>query len=453
MFAVVLYAVASSGCSGVTEVTPGNRITVWTLENLPPRMAATEEVVGRFERETGVEVDLVGVAENQLPQLVMSAAAAGDLPDVIGAVPLGQAWQMYTNDLLDTAVAADTVRALGTGTFTANALELTADGGRRLVVPSDAWLQLVVYRADRFRAAGLPAPDTYRRLLRAAGELDTPGRVGASLATDPADVATQQSFESLALANGCELVGADGNVTLDTPPCQEAFAAYDTLARAYGAPGTQTIDSTRATYFSGTSSVLLWSSFVLDELAGLRGDALPSCPECEGDRGFLAENSGIVTTLEGPDGTEPTQFGEVTSWAVTRTAETGASRAFVEYMMSDGYRDWFGMAPEGKIPLRTGTPEDPGEYLRAWRSSPIGVDTRRPMDEVYPPGLLDRLADGVTVMRRWGITRGQGALVGAMGGELPVPKAIGAMTGGQVSPQEAAHDADEEVSALRTSLR
>lgn len=426
---------------------------MWSLENLPDRMAATEEVVGRFEERSGVEVELVGVAENQLPQMVMSAAAAGELPDVIGAVPLGPLWQMYSNDLLDTRTAGDIVAGLDAGTFTPSALALASDGGRRLGVPSDAWLQLLVYRADRLEEAGLPAPDTYRKLLRAARELDGGGRVGASVATDPGDAATQQGFESLALAGGCDMVGADGEVALDSPACRRAFEVYDALAREHGAPGTQTIDSTRAGYFSGSSSLLLWSSFILDELAGLRDDARPGCPECADDRSFLARASGVVTSLAGTEGTGPTQFGEVTSWAVTRSAETGAARAFVEYMMGDGYRDWFGMAPEGKIPVRTGTPGDPEGHLRAWRSSEIGVDRREPMDEVYPPALLDRLVEGVTRMSRWGIGRGQGTLVGAMGGELPVPKAVSAMAGGQLTPQEAAGEADEEVSALRASLR
>ncbi|HEX5569310.1 MAG TPA: extracellular solute-binding protein [Streptomyces sp.] len=442
-----------SGCSSEMNTTPDNRITVWSLENLPPRMAATNEVVDRFEKETGIDVTLVGVAENQLPQMVMSAAAAGTLPDVIGAAPLGQVWQMYGNDLLDTEVATEVVRDLGTGTFNANALELTTDGGKRLAVPSDAWLQLVVYRVDRLKEAGLPVPDTYEDLLRAARKLDTGDRVGISLATDPGDPFTQQSFESLALANDCQLVRADGEVTLDSPACRRAFATYDTLAREHGAPGTQTVDSTRATYFSGSSSMVLWSSFLLDELAGLRGDALPSCPECREDRGFLAGHSGIVTTLKGPEGKGPAQFGEITSWAVTRTAETEASRTFVEYMMNDGYEQWFGMAPEGKIPVRTGTSGEPGRFRRAWRSSSLGVDTRKPMDQVYAPELLEQLADGVTSMKRWGIAQGQGTLVGATTGELPVPRAIGAMTSGQISPREAAREADEEVSALQTSLR
>ncbi|WP_351235250.1 extracellular solute-binding protein [Streptomyces sp. NPDC002133] len=443
-----------AGCSTATG--PGKadkRITVWSQENLTPRVAATEKIIDRFEKETGIQVDLVGVDEGQMPQLIMSAAAAGKLPDVIGAVPMGQTWQMYGNGLLNTDIPKAIVDELGRGTFNTNALGLTADGATQLAVPSDSWLQLLVYRKDLLRQAGLSTPDSYDALLAAAKGLDTKGRDGISAATDPGDVFTQQSFENIALANDCQLVDGQGQVQLDSPRCDTAFAAYDTLARDHGAPGTQTVDSTRATYFAGKSSMIIWSSFLLDELAGLRKDALPSCAECKDDPDFLAANSGVVTALKGPDGAKPAQFGEVTSWVTTKTAETDASRKFIEYMMGAGYEDWFGLAPEGKIPVRKGTAEQPGRYLDAWRHSKIGVDTLRPMNEVYSDQLLDQLADGVSNMQRWGITQGQGALVGAMNGELPVPKAIGAMTSGQIRPDEAAHEANEEVAALQKSLQ
>ncbi|WP_327121103.1 extracellular solute-binding protein [Streptomyces sp. NBC_01341] len=443
-----------AGCSGSSGAErPDNRITVWSQENLPPRMAATQKVVDRFEKETGVKVDLVGVDETQLPQLIMSAAAAGKLPDVIGAVPMGQVWQMYGNGLLNTEVADRVVKDLHPETFNGNALSLTADGGTRLGVPSDAWLQILVYRKDLFAKAGLDAPDSYASALKAAAKLDKGGRDGISLASDPSDVFTQQSFEDLALANGCELVDEAGKPALDSRACHNAFTAYNDLARKHGAPGSQTVDTTRATYFAGKSSMAVWSSFLLDEMAGLRDDALPSCPDCKKDPKFLARNTGIVTSLKGPDGKEPAQFGEITSWAVTRTAETDASRKFIEYMMGKGYADWFGMAPEGKIPVRTGTPEKPGSFQQAWRGSVMGVDHRESMQKAYPPGLLDRLVTGVGDMKRWGLTQGQGTLVGATNGELPVAKAIGAMTSGQISPEQAAKEANDEVSALQKSLQ
>ncbi|MFE2589628.1 ABC transporter substrate-binding protein [Streptomyces anthocyanicus] len=443
-----------SGCASSTGPgRPDREITVWSQENLPDRVAATQKVIDGFEKKTGVKVKLVGVDEKQMPQLIMSAAASGTLPDVIGAAPMGQVWQMYSNGLLNTDIPKRIVDGLGRDTFNANALELTSDGGTSLGVPSDAWLQLLVYRKDQFGQKSLPAPTTYAKALAAAKALTTEGHDGISAATDPSDAFTSQSFESLALANDCQLVDDRHEVALDSPRCQEAFRTYDRLARTYGAPGTQTVDSTRATYFAGRSSMVVWSSFLLDELAGLRKDALPSCPQCAKDPRYLSDQSGIVTAMQGPDADEAAQFGEITSWVTTKTAETAASREFIEYMMGTGYESWFGMAPEGKIPVRKGTAAEPERYLDAWRHSDIGVDTRKPLDEVFPTSLLDQLADGVSNMRRWGITQGEGALVGATNGELPVPKAIGAMTSGQSSPSEAARDADEEVAALRKSLQ
>ncbi|MGP4087915.1 ABC transporter substrate-binding protein [Streptomyces sp. KR55] len=443
-----------TGCAGSTGPgTPDREITVWSQENLPDRIAATQKVIDGFEKETGIKVRLVGVDEGQMPQLIMSAAASGTLPDVIGAAPMGQVWQMYTNELLNTDIPKEIISELGRGTFNANALDLTSDGGTSLGVPSDAWLQLLVYRKDQFDEKHLAAPDTYPRTLAAAKALTTKGHDGVSAATDPGDVFTSQSFESLALANDCQLVDDRHEVALESPQCETAFRTYDELARTYGAPGTQTVDSTRATYFAGQSSMIIWSSFLLDELAGLRKDALPSCPECRKDPEYLASNSGIVTAMQGPDADEAAQFGEITSWVTTKTAETAASSEFIEYMMGSGYESWFGMAPEGKIPVRKGTADQPDRYIDAWRHSDIGVDTKKPFDQVYPASLLNQLADGVSNMRRWGITQGEGALVGATNGELPVPKAIGAMTSGQTSPSEAAREAGDEVAALKKSLQ
>ncbi|MFJ8361800.1 ABC transporter substrate-binding protein [Streptomyces sp. NPDC093984] len=443
-----------TGCAGSTGPgRPDREITVWSQENLPDRIAATQKIIDGFEKKTGIEVHLVGVDEGQMPQLIMSAAASGSLPDVIGAAPMGQVWQMYTNGLLNTAIPKQIIDELGPRTFNANALALTSDGRTSLGVPSDAWLQLLVYRKDEFAQKHLAPPDTYARALAAGKALTTKGAYGISAATDPSDVFTSQSFESLALANNCQLVDGHHDVTLDSPQCRTAFSTYDRLARDDGAPGTQTVDSTRATYFAGQSSMVIWSSFLLDELAGLRKDALPSCPQCKKDSRYLSDNSGVVTALKGPDAATAAQFGEITSWVTTKTAETAASREFIEYMMGAGYESWFGMSPEGKIPVRHGTAAQPERYLDAWRHSDIGVDTKKPFDEVYPAGLLNQLAAGVSNMRRWGITQGEGALVGAMNGELPVPKAIGAMTSGQMSASEAAHEAQGDVAALKTSLQ
>jgi multiple sugar transport system substrate-binding protein len=447
--AAVVAAMSSCSDQDADDAT----LTVWNLENLPERMAVAEEIAEGFTEETGIEVDLVAIDENDLSQVVTSSAAAGELPDVIGAAPMAAVHQMASNELVDTESAAEVIEELDSGTFNDRALELIDSGGTPLAVPSDAWTQLIVYRADVFDEAGLEAPTSYDAIQEAARTLDGEDMDGIALATDPGDAFTQQSFEHVALANGCELVEESGTVVLDSPECAEAFSFYADLVTNHSTGGEQTVDSTRAAYFSGRAAMVVWSSFILDELAGLRDDALPTCPECEDDPQWLADNSGVVTALQGPDGEEPAQFGEMTSWVVTASAQSEEARSYVHYMLDEGYTEWFGMAAEGKFPVRTGTPEDPELFLSAWEDSEIGVDTRMPLAEALSEETSEQLRGGVDHMDRWGITEGHGELVGAMLGELPVPKAISAQAGGEIDDAEAARRAHDDVLAIQESLQ
>jgi multiple sugar transport system substrate-binding protein len=448
---LTLLAVLAAGCAPPPR--DPNHLVVWTLENLPERLAAIRSVAERFTQATGITVEMVGVDENQFTELVTASAASGVLPDVVGSLPLAAVRSLAANELLDPAATGQALAALGPETFSARALELTRDGSAQLAVPSEAWPQLLLYRRDLFAAAGLPEPRTYADVTAAATKLNTEDVAGFVGATIAGDAFTQQTFEHLALANGCEMVDEGGRVALDSPACVAAFAFYDDLIRNHSVAGAQDVDTTRATYFAGKAAMVIWSSFILDELAGLRDDAAPSCPQCVADPRFLVDNTGIVTALTGPDGREPAQFGEVQSWAVLADANAGPAARFIEFMMSDGYLDSLGSAPEGKFPTRSGTPEEPTLFVDAWRTLPAGVDRRVLLGELYPAPVLDALAGSVDTFRRWGITQGQGALVGATLGELPVPQAIAAMTSGEIDPAEAAQEATVTVSELQDSLR
>jgi multiple sugar transport system substrate-binding protein len=444
-------------CGALTACAPPPRdprhLVVWTLENLEDRLAVQRAAAQKFTDATGITVDTVGVDEDQFNQLVTASAASGTLPDVVGALPLAAVRSLAANELLDRTASGRAVAELGSATFSARALELTRDGPTQLAVPSDAWPQLLYYRKDLFTAAGLAEPRTYADITAAATKLgvgDVAGFVGATTA---GDAFTQQTFEHLALANGCQMVDQGGRVALDSPPCVAAFAFYDDLIRNHSVKGAQDVDTTRATYFAGKAAMVVWSSFLLDELAGLRDDAAPSCPQCVGNPRFLADNTGIVPALQGPDAREPAQFGEVQSWAVLADANADAATRFVEFMLSDGYPTFLSSAPEGKFPTRSGTPDRPTQYVDLWRTIPAGVDRKVPLAQIYPPQVLDALAGSVNTIQRWGITQGQGALVGATLGELPVPQAIAAMTSGEVSPAAAARAATADVGELQDSLR
>src|SRR3954470_3874690 len=431
----------------------GDKLVVWTLENLPDRIAAQQDIAAAFTEASGIDVELVGIDEDQFNQLLTSAAAAGELPDVVGALPLSGVQALAANELIDSDAAASVVDGLGADTFSEQSLRLTRDGDTQLAVPSDGWAQLLLYRKDLFDQAGLAAPDSYDAILAAAKALDTPERAGFVGAHVANDAFTQQTFEQFALGNGCQLVNDDGDVTLGSDQCVAAFTFYDDLLTNYSVSGAQDVDTTRAAYFAGQAAMVVWSSFILDEMAGLRADAMPNCPECSGDPAFLAKNSGVVTSVAGPDGQGGAQFGEVVSWAITADAQTDAATQFVSYMMEDGYEQWIGFAPEGKVPTRQGTADEPTKFIDAWTTLPAGVDTKAPLSDFYPQDVLDALRTSPDTFTPWGITQGQGALIGATLGELPVPQAIAAMTSGEVEPAEAAKQAAAAVQEIADSLK
>jgi multiple sugar transport system substrate-binding protein len=188
--------------------------------------------------------------------------------------------------------------------------------------------------------------------------------------------------------------------------------------------------------------MIIWSTFILDELAGLRKDALPTCPECKKDPAFLAKNSGVVAAIAGPSGTEPAVFGEITSWEISANASTDSAKEFVEYMMTDGYLEWIAIAPEGKVPVRFGTADNPTEYIDAWAKMDVGVDKKAPLSDFYGKDVTDALTTGVDQLARWAIPQGQGDLLGAIQGEQPVANAVNQVVSGTPAADAAKQAAD-----------
>ena len=449
---VTLSLAACGGQPGASDPGADSRILVWTLESQPDRMAKQKAIVAKFTAKTQTQVELVGIDEAQFPQLIASAAQSGNMPDVVGSLGLSSVWQMDGQQLVDRDAAAGVLDKLGKDTFAPGALELTADKGQPLSVPSDSWAQMLVYRKDLFAKAGLEAPDTYDKLRNAAKALTKGSDFGITLATDPGDPFTMQTFESLALGNDCQLITESGDVTLGDAKCRATWELYGELATQYSPQGKQDVDTTRAAYFSGNAAMVFWSAYLLDEMAGLRNDALPTCDECASDAAYLAKNSGIVTLIKGPDG-EGSSLGEFASWVVTEGGEkTEPAKTFVEFMLTDGYVDWLSVAPEGKFPARNGPTAGSTAYVDRWADLPAGVDRREPLSTFYSADVIANLKKAAVTADRWALKQGQGRVLGSVSAELPVSKAVASLGSG-TSPQEAMTVATEAVAEIAKGVQ
>jgi multiple sugar transport system substrate-binding protein len=455
---VLSILLAAAGCGGGGDDGGGGgggdkNITFWLSEDVAQRVNAIQQIVNRFQQQSGVQVKVVAIAEDQLASQIQTASAAGSLPDVMGPLSLGFVQNLATDDLADADAANQVVDSLGRDTFSQRALSLVESDGKPMGVPSDTWTQLLVYRKDLFQKAGLGKPDTLAKILAAATKLKQQGQNGIVAATKSGDSFTEQTFEYFALANGCQLVDDQGNIQLTSPQCVGTFSFYNDLIKNGSAKGGQDVDTTRAAYFAGKAAMIVWSSFLLDELAGLRNDALPTCPECRSDKRFLSKNSGVVTAISGSGGGEPTQFGEIANYVIIKDSNVDAAKQFVEFMMSDGYEDWLAVTPEGRFPARSGTKDNPQEYIQAWNKMKVGVDTKAPLSELYPPDVLEALTKSTDTMNRWGFAQGQGKIVGALATEQPIPKALAAMLDGQLTPDAAAKQAQADVEEIAQSIK
>ncbi len=446
---VLLLALAGCGGAGDDKGDERKRaLTVWILENQPERIRATRANVERFEQQAPFTVDLVGVGDDQLAGRMADAARTGRLPDVV-QLPMASAHAYAQNGILSRESAQEVVDRLGEDTFSARALSLLTDEGTVTAVPSDGWGQLLIYRRDLFDKAGLAAPKSLDDVARAARRLHSPKVAGITLSTTPTPF-TAETFEHVALATGCQLLDDSGQITLASPQCVSAFATYLDLARNFSVRGDQDVDSTRDTYFGGRAAMVFWSPFLLDAMAGLRNDAVPSCPQCRADPAFLARNSGLVGPLRGP-GDEPTQYGTISTWGITTGADVAGAGRFVEYMMSEGYERWLALSPQGKYPVRLGDRSDPERYVKDWDGLKSGVDRKAPLSRFYSGKSIESFGEGTRSFQRWGFEQGGAALVGKMLGPEPVAEALSVAINGDGDATRAAHRARNGVQRLKAS--
>ena len=407
---VLLSASVVAFATGETEPQPtGPRtITLWTTEEQPERMKVQEGIADRFEAKTGITVEVVPVSENLMGQRATAAFSAGRLPDIIYH-PLNFTLNWAEAGILDPVAASDVVKDLGAATFGSGVLNLVEVSEGYAAVPVDGWTQLLVYRADLFEEAGLAPPTDYASIRAGIAALhDPPEMYGFVAATDPSQVYMMQVFEEIALANGVDIVDESGNVNLDTPAMRETLEFYKDLAEA-SPPGNLFWQQSRELYLGGQTAMIVWSPFILDELAGLR-DSAPVTALSDPTGDALAKDTGFVTRLAGPSNPGGSGWTDVRYFGITVDADTDAAQQFVEYSMNEGYLATLAIAPEGKFPVRRGTASDPDEFITGWSSLDVGVDRRAALGDVYSTEVINSLVEGLETGSRWGFDKGYGAI-------------------------------------------
>ena len=388
-------------------------IRFWTTEEQPERLARQEALAEQFEAATGHSVEVIPVTETDMGTRTTAAFAAGDLPDVIYH-PLQYALPWAEAGILDTDAASDVIEELGADTFAPGALNMAAYDGGFASVPVDGWTQMLVYRADLFEEAGLAPPTSYDAVLAAVEALHNPPEMyGFVAATKIDENFMSQVLEHVFLANGVSPVGPDGFQPLDEAATIEVLEFYDAIAEA-SPPGELYWDQSRTLYFSGNAAMIIWSPFILDELAGLRDSAPPTINDDPTSRDLAAatgDRHELLRARRTPMARPGVTCGISGSQRMPTPMWPWSSSQF---SMSDGYTQTLAIAPEGKFPVRPGNAENPTEYADAWATLDVGIDRRAPLGDLYDAAMIEEIVGGLDVAQRWGVSEGQLALASRM---------------------------------------
>ena len=440
--AVSTIALLATATSAIAQ-----EIRVWTTETQPARLERQQKMAADYEASTGVKVQMIPVEESDYGTRATAAFAAGDLPDVI-YYPLSFALPWAEAGILDAEAAQEVLDDLGADTFAPGPISMAATPNGIAGVPVDGWTQMVVYRKDLFEAEGLAAPTSYSSVVTALEKLHNPPEMyGFVAATKVDENFMSQVLEHVLLANGATPVDANGFSGFDEKKTIEALEFYKTIAKASPA-GELFWKQSRELYFAGKAAMIIWSPFILDELAGLRNSAPPTIND-DPTSPALAQKTGIVTTFGGPSNPGGAAWADIRYFGVTSDAKTEVASEFVKYSMQDGYTATLSIAPEGKFPVRRGEPLNTSKYITAWSKLPVGVDRKAPLSELYSPATINKIVAGLETADRWGVSEGQLSLASKIINSQIINRIVREYIDDQIDAKTAVSKLNKELSSIK----
>jgi multiple sugar transport system substrate-binding protein len=436
-------ALLSVGLAGAASA---QSIRFWTTEEQPDRLAKQEQLAEDFKAETGITVEVIPVTESELGQRATAAFAANDLPDVI-YFTLQYALPWAEAGILDIDADTEIVEDLGVDTFAPGALNMAEMDGDYVAVPVDGWTQMIVYRKDLFEENGLEPPTTYEAIGKAIDVLhNPPDMYGFVAATKVDENFMSQVLEHVFLANGLSPVDANGIAPMDEAQLIETLNFYKKIADA-SPEGELYWQQSRELYFAGKAAMIIWSPFILDELAGLRDDAPPTIND-DPTSTELAEKTGVVATFAGPSNPNGAAWADIRYFGVSTDADTDSAMQFIEYSMDDGYMQTLSIAPEGKFPVRRGTADDAEKFVNGWAQLPVGVDRKAALTDLYAPEVVNTIVSGLETANRWGVKEGQLSAASKVINSQVINRIVRRFLDDEITAEEAAKSINEEIAKV-----
>jgi multiple sugar transport system substrate-binding protein len=336
-------------------------LSLWHWETPPARVAALEQLLERYQEETGVRVEQVPTNFPDYQTRILAGIAANRLPDLLLVNPPHVPLLLQHDAALSaTDLFAELDAAYRFPTAVASPYRVA---GEQYGIPVFGVYWPLTYRADLYEEAGLEPPVTWDDLLDAAQRLtlDTDGDgttdvFGMCLPVSSNGNYGSQVVWSFVRSNGGNIVEVrDGvqEIVFDSPENVETFRFLAELAQ-FSPPGRENMDwgSTELLIKSGRCANVMYNGAWIRELA-------------QDDPDLLSRYA--MKDMPHPAGAQPAHTGYPRALVMTRQGERNAEAVtdFLRWLYApENHAELLLMEPGLFMPVTAATAAAP-EFLEA----------------------------------------------------------------------------------------
>ncbi|MDC7221090.1 MAG: ABC transporter substrate-binding protein [Spirochaetales bacterium] len=309
----------------------------------------------------GVTIKLLDYSD-ETPEELFDEKGHSKADVLIADSPILQ--QLARSEKLDRQAAETVINDLGTDLFYRGSLEALYCPATTsyCAIPYTAWLQLIWYRQDLLKKAGLNTPQTADELISTARDIEE-----QNLSPYGIIVGNQQDRYLLQCYYHLGNLAYSGKSSSREGLYQEQILEfYRTLSQL--SPNGEMTWRARDYYFQNQVPFLVYSTHLMDDIAieeiaadSLTGNNFPELPG-QGSGRKISENTRFISTLY--KGEEPISFGSVTGWGIFKDSEEKETvQELIHFFFRhDTYISYMHMSPGGMLPVRKDLTDDNNFY-------------------------------------------------------------------------------------------
>jgi multiple sugar transport system substrate-binding protein len=315
-------------------------LKLWHMEEPANRVERFQSIINKFNEEhpdikVTVEVQSWNDAYTKFPAAIM----AGSGPDLLATIP-DHCTVIY--DLGVVQPVTDIVNAIDAEqNYYDSAIAPYVYGDDVYAVPVYGMGQVLWYRADMFKEAGLTPPTNWEELIACAKALTKDGVYGIALPASLSMATDQVLYSFMASAGAEDVISGDNSITFNNEGTIKAFETYYELLK-YSPEDSNT-------YTWGEPQALLNSGKVA--MAIEKGQYLATF---ESESGVAAENLGCVVmpAMDAEHESKSIFYSNAFMLLSKDAAKKEAAGVFFEWLMgTDVYGDWLNAEPGLFVPL------------------------------------------------------------------------------------------------------